>query len=115
MDCTVLPGEAKALIVAEEFLPSPTVTQPFSKFHLHLPSSHAELLEALGYSMTEVNIKTASLKKTIAFTGQRSSNNLFVLFFLLLSQFLKKLFFFLLSILIFIGVELCILLLLILK
>lgn len=69
MDCTVLPGEAKALIVAEEFLPSPTATQPFSKFHLHLPSSHAELLEALGYSLTEVNIKTASLKKTIAFTG----------------------------------------------
>lgn len=44
MDCIVLLGETKALMVAEVYsLPSPTVMQSFSKSHLHLPSSHAEL------------------------------------------------------------------------
>lgn len=43
MDCIVVLGEPKALMAAEEFLPPTTVTQPFSKSHLHLPSSHAEL------------------------------------------------------------------------
>lgn len=76
-------------------------------------------LEALGYSMTEVNIKTwipptASLKKTIAFTGTEISKNLLVLFFLLLLQFFKNIFFSLLSLLIFVGLKQCILLLLIL-
>lgn len=46
-------------------------------------------LEAPGYSITEVNIKTwipptASLKKPIAFRGTEISKNLLVLFFLLL-------------------------------
>lgn len=69
--------------------------------------------------MTEVNIKiwippTASLKKTLAFTGTETSKNLLVLFYLLLLQFLKNLFSSLLSLLIFVGLKQCILLLLIL-
>lgn len=123
MDCIVLLGETKALMVAEVYsLPSPTVMQSFSKSHLHLPSSHAELHAHWRHWATawqKLILKHGFLlqlpwKKPLHLQGRRSPNNLLVLFLLLLLQLFKKLFFFLLSLLIFVGLELCILLLLIL-
>lgn len=102
-------------------LPSPSVTWPFSKSCLHLPSSHAELhaywrhwATAWLKSILKQGFLLQLPYKNIAFTGTEVSQQSPRSVSLALITVFLKLFFFLLCLFIFVGLELCISLLLIL-